>query len=199
MENILPNSFYLGHDVLSIAQELLGCEMHICRQGQTENTIVRITETEAYRHYDDKACHAHLNRKTKRNQPMHMEGGRLYVYLTYGIHHMLNIVTNVAGKADAVLLRAVEPITDIPAMLARRNHPKLMKTTTAGPGNLTQALGIDKTYNTRLLQPNFVFIKKTEYRPDMRATTRIGIDYAGEDSLLPWRFYDRGSIFVSKL
>lgn len=193
---MLPISYFQQDDVVRLARELVGCLL--VRKWQGQELQLKITETEAYRHYNDLACHAANSHRTPRNAPMFESGGRSYVYLCYGIHHMFNIVTNVKGKADAILIRALEPLQGEEIMIRQRNHQRLQTNTTAGPGNLTQATGITRAQNNILLNSSSLHIIDKTEQPDIEARTRIGIGYAGEDTQLPWRFYDNNSPYVSK-
>lgn len=194
----IERSFFLNPVVEELAQSLLG--KVICTNIGGFYCEAKITETEAYSGENDKACHAHMGKFTKRTATMYEEGGTAYVYLCYGIHHLFNIVSNVKGKADAVLIRSVEPLKGVDKMLDRRNmkysNPKIY----AGPGKLSQALGIDKSLNgVDLVNDNRIFL--VDRGIDIKSivkTTRIGIDYAEEDALLPWRFYISGNKYVSK-
>jgi len=194
----LERSIFQNPDVVDLAQRLLG--KVICTKIDGFYCEAMITETEAYAGENDKACHAYLGKFTKRTATMYKEGGHAYIYLCYGIHHLFNIVSNVKGKADAVLIRSVEPLLGIETMLRRRkvikNGPKVY----AGPAKLSQALGIDKSLNGVDLvnSENIYLIDKGKVVGDIVKTTRIGIDYAGEDALLAWRFYISGNKYVSK-
>ena len=193
----LSKDFYLRDDVVQIARDLLG--KTLCTDIDGSLCLAKITETEAYRGWGDKACHAHLG-KTGRNQIMFESGGLAYVYLCYGIHHLFNVVTNKKGNADAVLIRAVEPLSNLEVMKERRGNLKSQYSLTAGPGNMSKALGIDKSHYGQLLTDNVIWIEqgdsiKTE---DIIASPRVGIDYAGEDALLPWRFRIKGNKWTSK-
>lgn len=136
----LPKSFYQRENVVQIAKELLGKSLHSRISGL--HTAGIITEVEAYSGISDKACHANNGIRTPRTEVMYAEGGCAYVYLCYGIHHLFNVVTNVKNRADAVLIRAIQPIEGIDVMLERRGKAKLDKSLTSGPGTLTQALAI---------------------------------------------------------
>jgi DNA-3-methyladenine glycosylase len=129
-----------------------------------------------------------------------LNGGVTYVYLCYGIHHLLNIVTGTEGNPQAVLIRAIEPVVGIDVMLLRRKMDKLAPRITAGPGALSQALGIDKQLNAKDLSANEIWIEDFEsYNDDqIVATTRIGVAYAEEHALWAFRFYVKGNKFVSK-
>lgn len=200
MKHKLPISYYLQTDVVAIARDLIG--KVIVSQVNGILTTGIITETEAYRGYEDKACHAHLGRFTERTKVMYQPGGVAYVYLCYGIHHLFNIITNTDGNADAVLIRAVEPVKGIEQMLQRRNKPKLDKTLTSGPGNFSKAFGLDKSHYGANMTGDEVWIERDaslRFREsEITISKRIGIDYADEDKHLPWRFYLNTSKFVSK-
>lgn len=196
--NKIPLSFYRQDDVVQIARELVG--MKLCTKINGETTAAIITETEAYCGRSDKACHASGGTRTSRTETMYQAGGVAYVYLCYGIHHLFNIVTNVEGKADAVLIRAVKPIEGIEVILERRETDKISPLLTAGPGRLTQALGITTSMDGTSLIKNSIWIEKSPHDEDIPliATTRVGVDYAGEDAHLPWRFYAKESKWVSQ-
>jgi DNA-3-methyladenine glycosylase len=196
---LLPESFYTGNDVLKIARKLIGKVLVTNMDG--EITTGMITETEAYAGITDKASHAYGGRRTTRTEAMYARGGVAYVYLCYGIHHLFNVVTNIQDVPHAVLVRAIAPIEGIEAMLARRNKSKLNSTLTAGPGSLSAALGINKQHTGNSLLGESIYIEDRSVKiraQDIVATTRIGVDYAGEDALLPYRFYLRDCEYVSK-
>ncbi len=131
---------------------------------------------------------------------MYMEGGNAYVYLCYGIHHLFNVVTNEAGTPHAVLIRAIEPVDGLEIMQLRRKMSKLTHALTAGPGALSKALGISTEMTGLSLFGDSVYIEDRPPLPDTQivAATRIGVNYAGEDALLPYRFYIKGNKYVSK-
>ncbi len=193
----LDESFYLRDNVVRIAKDLLG-KVLLTTVGR-KITAGIIVETEAYS-YREKGCHAFNNRMTERNRVMFKSGGHAYVYLCYGIHHLFNVVTNVEGKADAVLIRALQPMIGEEHMLKRMNTSSLKKIT-SGPGKLTRAFGIDKMMNGEFLLNNKVWIEDHAIKvskSSIVASSRIGIDYAGEDAELPWRFTIKGSDWVSR-
>ncbi|WOI23251.1 DNA-3-methyladenine glycosylase [Nonlabens ulvanivorans] len=200
MSEKLTISYYQHHDVVELSRDLIGKKIVSNINGELTSGI--ITETEAYRGYDDKACHAHLGRFTDRTKVMYEPGGVAYVYLCYGIHHLFNIITNTDGNADAILIRAVEPVEGIDIMLKRRGKKKLDKTLTSGPGNFSKAFALDKSFYGADLTGDEVWIEKSDLfrfrESDIISTTRIGIDYAGEDKNLPWRFYLNTSDYISR-
>ena len=139
----LPKAFYLRPNVVQISRDLLGKFLYTNIDGILTGGM--IVETEAYSGENDKACHAHLGRRTNRTEIMYAEGGVAYVYLIYGIYNLFNIITNEKDKADAVLIRAIEPTEGLKEMQLRRNLSRVQPNLTAGPGLLTQALGITRT------------------------------------------------------
>jgi len=196
MPQPLSKTYFENENVVFLAKDLIGKQLSTCIDGVLTSGV--ITETEAYAGQGDKACHAHLGRFTKRTKVMYESGGITYVYLCYGIHHLFNIVTNTKGNADAILVRAIEPTLGIDIMQERRGKSKVDKTLTSGPGNISKALGISKTYNSLSVTSENIWIEDIGHNPsNIKETTRIGIDYAGEDAALPWRFYDKDSKFVS--
>lgn len=195
----LPESFYQRENVVQIAKELLGKTIHTNINGNY--TAGLITEVEAYSGRNDKACHANNWVRTSRTEIMYAKGGHAYVYLCYGIHHLFNIVTNKEGTADAVLIRAIEPMEGIEIMLQRRKKAKIDKTLTSGPGTLTQALGIStKQHYGKWLLNNEIWLEDARLlkNSEIVASTRIGVDYAEEDALKPWRFYIKDNQWISK-
>lgn len=197
---LLSKDFYLRDDVVQIAQDLLG--KFLITELDGERTVGKIVETEAYRGPEDKASHAYSNRRTRRTEVMFAEGGTAYVYLCYGIHHLFNVVTNVKDIPHAVLIRAVEPVENIETMLLRRNIKVLKPNVTAGPGALSQAMGITTAYSgVSLIAENSVIriedqglrIKTNE----ITASPRVGVGYAQEWAPIPWRFRVKDSIWTS--
>lgn len=193
---ILTPDFYQQPNVVAIARKLLGKVLITRINGEV--TAGRIIETEAYS-YKERGCHAYNNKQTQRNEVMFAVGGVAYVYLCYGMHNLFNVVTNKPGKAEAVLIRALEPVAGQEIMLARMNTKKLNRIT-SGPGKLTRAFGIDRSLNGISLVHSEITIEDAApiISKKIIATTRIGIDYAGTDALLPWRFYVKDNEWVSK-
>ena len=201
----LPIEFFTRTDVVQIARDLLG-QVLVTEFGGLR-TVGRITETEAYRAPDDRACHAWNNRRTARTEVMFREGGRAYIYLCYGIHHLFNVVTGPENAAHAVLIRAVEPLEGLEIMMARRgwaaSGKQRLPALTTGPGALSQALGLTTKWSGQpLFDPETpVWIEGWGSRlPDENIVSgkRIGVDSAGLCAEWPWRFWVKHSPFVKK-
>ena len=184
----LPLSFYRKNDVVRLGKSLLGKNLFTCIDGELTGGM--IIETESYAGALDKACHAYGMRKTERTKTMFEEGGIAYVYLCYGMHHLLNVVTNQKEVPEAVLIRAIKPTHGIDVMLRRRNKKNWDKTLTSGPGSLSKALGITKQENGLSFLGSTLWIEKGVAIPEKRiaASPRIGVSYAEEDADLPYRF-----------
>ncbi|MBO6794474.1 MAG: DNA-3-methyladenine glycosylase [Balneolaceae bacterium] len=198
MVNKLSIDFYERDDVVHIARELLGKVLCTNKNGVLTKGV--IVETEAYNGRTDKACHAHFAGKTNRTKIMYERGGLAYVYLCYGIHHLFNIVTNKEGSADAVLIRGIEPIEGIDQILQRRNKAKLERSVGGGPGIVSQALGITTDDYGTDLTGDIIWIEdhsKIIASENIIASPRVGVDYAEEDALLPWRFRIKDNPFTS--
>jgi DNA-3-methyladenine glycosylase len=191
--------FYQRANVLQIAKELLG-KILVTKWDGIE-TSGRIVEVEAYNGIIDKASHASGGRRTNRNEVMYGKGGVAYVYLCYGIHHLFNVVTNEKETPHAILIRALEPLKGIDLMLKRTGKEKLDHTLTRGPGNVSRALGISfKHHSGHSLLSKDLFITEDNFvlnKKDVASSPRIGVDYAGNDASLPYRFYIKGNPFVS--
>jgi DNA-3-methyladenine glycosylase len=193
----IPPSFYLRNDVVQIARELVG--KVLVTQWNGTRTSGRIVETEAYAGALDKASHAYRG-KTPRTAVMFEEGGTAYVYLCYGLHQMFNIVTNVSGTAHAILIRALEPLEGIDVMLQRTGKKAVDATLARGPGNVGKALGFHTSQCGLSLQSNDLFIADDGFvvpEESIGTSPRVGVDYAGADALLPYRFYIKGHPAVS--
>lgn len=193
--NKLPNSFYLQDDVVKVAKELIG--KVLCTNIHKQIVKAVITETEAYAGTQDKASHAYAGRRTRRNEIMYAAGGKSYVYLCYGVHYLFNIVTNVKEVPHAVLIRGVYPIENIALVCKRRNAKSLIKNLTTGPGKVTQALGINIKHNGLELTGNTIWLEDIglNLKKNINCGKRIGIDYAAEHALLPYRFWIEWDIF----
>lgn len=155
--NRLDAAFY-QQDVLKVAPELLGKRLVVMKARRKESML--ITEVEAYKGEEDRACHASKG-KTNRNHVMYESGGLVYVYLVYGMYWMLNIVTGSYNIPQAVLIRGIEGYD--------------------GPGKLTRYLNIDKSfYGENLISSERMWIENTNHKVKYKSSPRIGIDYAGE-------------------
>ncbi|POY34854.1 DNA-3-methyladenine glycosylase [Solitalea longa] len=195
----LPFEFYLRDDVVQISRDLLGKHLYTKTDGVLTGGM--ITETEAYRAPDDKASHAYNLRRTARTETMFKTGGTAYVYLCYGIHSLFNVVTNIQNVPHAVLIRSIEPVEGIDIQLQRRGLTKLHPKMTSGPGAMAKALGITRQHNALSLLSDEIWIEdKGLVIPDQQIVSapRVGVDYAGDDALRPWRFYLADNKFVSK-
>jgi DNA-3-methyladenine glycosylase len=182
----LSLDFYQQEDVVNIARDLIGKSIFTQFEGKLTGGV--IIETEAYKGPEDLASHAYNNRRTLRTEVMYHAGGIAYVYICYGIHCLLNVVTNRIGIPHAVLIRALYPTHGIEFMQERR---KKLSALCLGPGTLTQALGVTRLHNGISLMHAPLWIEDTGFAIDRNliiATPRIGIAYAKEHALLPWRF-----------
>jgi len=198
---LLKREFYLRDDVVQIAKDLLG--KFLITEFDGERTVGKIVETEAYRAPEDKASHAYNNRRTPRTEVMFGQGGKAYVYLCYGIHHLFNVVTNVENTAHAVLIRALEPVENVELMLLRRDMTVVKSRLTAGPGALAVAMGITTYYSgidlTRANSPIWLEDRGERIEEsEIVASPRVGVGYAQEWAGIPWRFRVKDSIWTSK-
>ena len=194
--SIIQKDFYIRPDVVLIARELIGKLLVTNFGGKITSGI--IVETEAYEGVTDRASHAYSGRRSNRTEIMYQAGGTAYVYLCYGVHSLFNIVTNVEGIPHAVLIRGIIPVDGIKIMLERTGKAVMLKNFSSGPGKVARALGIHyshsgiqlitKSYETRdagiWLEENNLL----QNREKIKITRRIGVDYAGSDAFLPYRF-----------
>ncbi len=194
---------FFARPTLTIARELLG--QRLVRELDGERLSGLIVETEAYIGPDDSASHAYHKRNSSRAGVMFGSPGQSYVYLIYGMHFMLNIVTETEGFPAAVLIRAIEPQEGVEVMAVNRFPPPRLLASpllTNGPAKLCQALRIDKTLNNwDLTQGQALWFEPAPPVPvaAIAAGPRVGIDYAQPaDRAVPWRFWLRGNRFVSK-
>ena len=187
-----------------VAADLIG--KILCRQltdsdGKEKILRMRISETEAYIGEDDAACHAHAGTRTPRTEIMYSQGGVFYVYLTYGIHHMLNLVSGPLESPEAVLIRAgfltedSEPLVEEQLLVASKQLKHMKRL--AGPGKLTKILQIDRAlYGKPITPTSKVWVEDDGCQPPLSLRPRIGIDYAGEvkDWLLRYIWTDHPSL-----
>lgn len=184
---VLPPSWF-ARPTCVVAADLIGkilCRQLIDSDGTSKILRVRISETEAYIGEDDAACHAHAGSRTDRTEIMYHQGGVFYVYLTYGIHHMLNLVSGPAESPESVLIRAgfLADTSDrlveeqLLSMDKQLIHPKQL----AGPGKLTKRMQIDRSLYGKPISPESgVWVEDDGCQPPISLRPRIGIDYAGE-------------------
>ncbi|MCD6017025.1 MAG: putative 3-methyladenine glycosylase [Bacteroidetes bacterium] len=185
----LNASYYSNSDVVFLARDLIGKTICTCIDNKLTGGI--ITETEAYAGVNDKASHAYGGRRTNRTQTMYSAGGVSYVYLCYGIHRLLNIVTNSQDIPHAVLVRAIYPTKGVEEIIRRRGV-KFSEKLCVGPGKVSQALGIDLIHNNVSLTGKTIWLQDDHvniHDNDIQVGPRIGVDYAGEDAKLPYRFW----------
>ena len=185
---ILPKPFYTRPDVVQVARDLIG--KYLFTQFEVGITGGIITETEAYEGATDRASHAFGNRRTARTEVMFAEGGVAYVYLCYGIHSLFNIVTNVKDIPHAVLIRGIHPVEGLDIMLKRAGKDKIVRGFGSGPGKVSKLLGIHYSHSGLDLQGDKIWVEDRglELAKQIISGVRIGVDYAGEDALLPYRF-----------
>lgn len=186
-----------SNNVVDIAKQLIGVEIYTRFNNQTTAGI--ITETEAYAGETDKASHAYGGRRTPRTETMYGSAGTAYIYLCYGMHHLFNIVTGPKDTPHAVLLRGIEPTHGEEIMRDRMNKPT-GKLRLDGPGKAAKALGITTAANGSSLDGSLIGLRLPSFdigSLDILVGPRIGVDYAGQDALLPYRFYIQKNSFLS--
>ncbi len=197
MNEKLPRDFYL-QDTVTVARALLGCVLW--RRRGRELLAARLVETEAYLGANDAASHARRGLRSERNESMYLQGGHAYVYFTYGMHWCLNVVTQETDIAEAVLLRAAEPLRGIESMRKRRPKARRDFDLMSGPGKICSALDIDGRLDGEPLDGNRLFITPRDNAVDESAiavSRRVGVEGAGDAAHWPLRFYLRGNRYVS--
>ncbi|NLN96148.1 MAG: DNA-3-methyladenine glycosylase [Bacteroidales bacterium] len=185
----LQLSFYSRTNVIEIARDLLGKTLFTNIDGYLTGGI--ITETEAYAGVHDRASHAYNGRRTARTEVMYMRGGTAYIYLCYGIHHLFNIVTGEPEVPHAVLIRGIKVTHGIDIIQKRTKKNITVGEVISGPGKVSKALGINVSFTGTDLLDNDIWLEDNNFRVDpktVKSTPRIGVDYAGSDALLPYRF-----------
>jgi DNA-3-methyladenine glycosylase len=194
----LKQEFY-QKDAVQAARDLLG--KIIVRKYNGKTITVKIVETEAYCGAEDKASHAHNNKKTKRTAPMFKEGGHAYIYLIYGMYYCLNVVTAAENNPHAVLIRGVEPLKGLKYIKENRQiKSSRSKDLTNGPGKLSQALKIDKSFDgCNLVENNSLYLTDGGTEDfEIESSPRVNIDYAEEYKDKKWRFFIKNNKYVSK-
>jgi DNA-3-methyladenine glycosylase len=189
----MEDAFY-QQPTLKLAQSLLGCLL--VKRTSDDVAAGIIVETEAYLGPMDQAAHSYNNRRTKRTEVMFHGSGLAYTYLMH-THCLFNVVSGGAEKPEAILIRAVEPISGLDLMVKRRGMPASVNLTN-GPGKLTKALGITMADYGHSLTRAPLFIAKGSAPESVSSGKRIGIDNAGEAKDYPWRFWITGNRFVSR-
>lgn len=198
--NRLPREWF-RQDALTLGPQLLG--RTLARRIGQEVIRTKIVEVESYVAPHDKGSHAYGNRRTNRTKTMFHDGGTAYVYIIYGMYHCLNVVANEVERAEAVLIRGVEPLTEQDALLMRQLRPVRSRKAadlSNGPGKLCKALAIDKALDdTDLVEGSEVWLEAgTPVDVEqIVCAARIGIPYAEEYATKPWRFYIAGHSYVS--
>lgn len=196
---LLAKKFYEQKNVLEVARQLLG--KIVVSQIDGINTSGRVVEAEAYIGLIDRASHSFNGRRTQKNEHMYAAPGTVYVYVCYGMHQMLNVVTNEVEIPDAVLIRAIEPIGGIEAMCSRTGKALSDSTLTMGPGNVCKALGISKVHSGQSFLNGCVTLWDDGYVPEedhVGISGRIGVEGAGAEAAgMPYRFYIRRNKYVS--
>jgi DNA-3-methyladenine glycosylase len=191
MKKRISQKFYLKPTLL-VAKELLG--KYLIRKIGKEKLVGKIVETEAYIGPKDKASHAYCWKMTERNKVEYLKGGRIYIYLCYGMYWQLNFTTEKQGKPECVLIRALEPVFKYKSL-------KEVKNLTNGPGKLCRWLKLDKSFNYEdLIKSKRIWLEdrgEKIKKNKIKSAKRIGIDYAGSWAKKPWRFYLEDSDFVS--
>ncbi|PWS33467.1 DNA-3-methyladenine glycosylase [Pedobacter paludis] len=195
----LNPEYYLNQDAVFLAKDLLGKVLYTKINDQITAGI--IVETEAYFGVKDKASHAYGGRRTNRTETMYGKGGIAYVYLCYGMHNLFNVVSSVKDEPHAILIRAIEPLVGKDIMEERRNMPFTKGAISSGPGSAAKALGIDRSFNAKDLNGTEIWIEDQSINyteNEISISPRVGIAYAQEHALLPWRFFVKGNKYVSK-
>lgn len=190
---ILPSSFY-QIPTLELAQNLLGCIL--IKKTEDGNCSGYIVETEAYLGPTDRAAHSFNNRRTKRTEVMFGSSGHAYTY-TMHTHCLVNVVSGNKNAPEAILIRALEPLTGIDQMIKRRGTNQI-KNLTSGPGKLTKAMGINMDDYGHPLWMEPLYIVKGYEPISISNGKRIGIANSGEAAEYPWRFWITGNPFVSR-
>ena len=197
MTEKLPPDFYL-QDTVTVARALLGCVLW--RKIGRDLLAARLVETEAYLGANDAASHARRGHRSPRNESMYLEGGHAYVYFTYGMHWCLNVVTQEADIAEAVLLRGAEALRGVESMRKRRPKAKRDHDLMNGPGKICAAMGIDKSLDGERLDGERLYLTPRDIEvadEDIAVSPRIGVEGAPDAAHWPLRFFLRGNRYVS--
>lgn len=193
----LPRDFYF-QDTVDVARALLGCVLW--RKDGDIVTAGRIVETEAYLGANDRASHARNALRTPRNESMYLEGGHAYVYLSYGMHWCMNVITQEEGLAEAVLIRAAQPVRGREIMQERRIKARREYDLMNGPGKVCGAMAIDRSLDGESLRSRRLWISERDVvvaDDDIAVTPRIGVENSGDAAHWPLRFFFAGNRYVS--
>jgi DNA-3-methyladenine glycosylase len=198
MQDRVTTKVFEGTDTAAIARDLLGKLLVVPAENGRRVSGV-IVECEAYLGENDRAAHSFGGRRTARTEVMYAPAGHVYVFFVYGMHYQLNFVCGPADHPHAILIRAIEPREGLEIIRARRGEMP-DKNLTSGPGKLCRAFAIDKSYNGEHLEGERIWIESGIAISSERIESgpRIGVDYAGEDALMPLRFWVRDSPYISK-
>ena len=203
------NIEFFRQDAITVARNLLG--KYLVREYDGKKIITKIVETEAYMGIEDKAAHVFGDKRTERTEPLYQDGGHIYVYLIYGMYHCLNISANIEGIPECVLIRAIEPISEINE-ISQNRYSKDYKDLSSyqrknicnGPGKLCKALKIDKNLNFESILGNKLYIidnvnlDNESNQFEIIESKRVNIDYAEEAKDYLWRYYIKDNKHVSK-
>jgi len=179
---------------LELAKKLIGC--YLVHEIDGVRLVGRIVETEAYQGPEDKAAHSYNFRRTKRTEVMYHEPGLVYTYQMH-THTLINVVSGPVDVPHAVLIRAIEPVEGIERMRKNRGKKFRDKDLTNGPGKLTKAMEITMDYYGHDLRKKPLYIAEGKPEGEIASSTRIGIQNSGEAAHYPWRFFEKGNVFVS--
>lgn len=198
--NKLERGFYYN-DTLEVAKDLLG--KILVHEVNGKKLMGKIVETEAYMGEVDKASHAFNNKRTERTKALYNEAGHCYIYLIYGMYYCFNIVTKGENIPQCVLIRALEPVSDLEELSRNRYKTnenitkKKIKNLSNGPGKLCMALDLNKNHNMMDLCEDEIYVLDNNEKFEIVTAKRINIDYAEEAVEYPWRFYIKDNIYVS--
>lgn len=197
-ESILSPEFY-QQDTVALSRALLGCVLHRTIGATTLSGM--IVETEAYLGANDPASHARKGLRSQRNESMYKSGGHAYVYFTYGMYYCMNVVAGESDIAEAVLLRALDPLAGLEVMRENRPTAKRDRDLCNGPGKLCMAMRIDRALDGVKLdrEPLYLTGRPAPIEDEsIGVSPRIGIDGSGDAAAWPLRFFIRGNAHLSR-
>lgn len=200
----MSTRLFAGYErgAVELARALLGAIL--VRRIDGKRLSGRIVEVEAYPGGEDRASHSHGGRRTPRHESMYLAGGACYVYLIYGMHHCLNVVSGARDSGEAVLIRAIEPLEGVEDMIRRRaldrrsGREPSRRDVARGPGRLAAALDIDRSLDgARLARSSGLWIEEGEAPRRILALPRVGLGEVGAWARRRWRSLDADSPFIS--